>query len=71
MLQDSGENGSEKKVKKNRVRTTCTLLPLLVRFSRSFTLTESLAQANPEMQPSIENKATRQQYFQSLGRYCC
>ena len=70
MLQDSGENGSKKSEKK-RVKTTCALLPPLVRFFRSFTLTESLAQANPEMQPSIENKATRQQYFQLLGRYCC
>ena len=70
MLQDSGENGS-KKSEKNRVRTTCALLPLLLRFFRSFTLTKSLVQANPEMQSSIENKATRQQYFQLLGRYCC
>ena len=32
-------------------------LPLLFRFFRLFTLTESLAQANPAMQPSIENKS--------------
>ena len=54
-LQDGGENGSNKKRCENRVRTgergllgrffaVCVLFPLLVRFFRSSTLTETLAQ---------------------------